>query len=117
MSVSAAAQPATTMESGEARRARINRIRRRREARTGWMFLAPFALLFIVSFLVPILVSIKESVFRTAPSGGGLYGGGELVTPDGHWIVLDPARFRVALRQLLLRQRHHAALRVKHDAA
>ena len=80
MSVSAAAQPATTMESGEARRARINRIRRRREARTGWMFLAPFALLFIVSFLVPILVSIKESVFRTAPSGGGLYGGGELVT-------------------------------------
>ncbi|NLA30029.1 MAG: sugar ABC transporter permease [Propionibacterium sp.] len=46
---------------------------------TGWGFVAPFAVLFGISFLIPIGVSIYSSFFRAAPSGGGLYGGGELV--------------------------------------
>ena len=52
---------------------------RRREMLTGWGFVAPFAVLFGISFLIPIGVSIYSSFFRAAPSGGGLYGGGELV--------------------------------------
>ena len=46
-----------------------------------------------------------------------LPGGSQLAAPDFHRIVLDPTRFGVDLRQLLLRQRHDAALFVKHDAA
>lgn len=53
--------------------------RRRREARTGWMFLLPFILLFALCFIAPIIVSLKASFFRAKPSEGGLYGGGELV--------------------------------------
>ncbi|MFV0633959.1 carbohydrate ABC transporter permease [Demequina sp.] len=52
---------------------------RRREARYGWMFAAPFAVLFALVFLVPILVSIKEAFFAQVPAGTDLYGGGELV--------------------------------------
>ncbi|MDO5535479.1 MAG: sugar ABC transporter permease [Propionibacteriaceae bacterium] len=52
---------------------------RRHEALTGWMFLLPFVILFGLSFLAPILVSIRSSLFRMLPSGGGLYGGGGLV--------------------------------------
>ncbi len=42
-------------------------------------FVAPFALLFILVFLVPIIVSVYNSFFREVSSGGGLYGGGDLV--------------------------------------
>ncbi|MEL4506118.1 sugar ABC transporter permease [Luteococcus sp. H138] len=51
---------------------------RRREALTGWAFVTPFAVLFSFCFLVPIGVSVYSSFFRAVPSGGGLYGGGEL---------------------------------------
>lgn len=51
----------------------------RREGLTGWLFMAPFSVLFIVVFLVPIIVSVRSSFFAQVPSGGGLYGGGELV--------------------------------------
>lgn len=51
----------------------------RREGLTGWLFMAPFAVLFAVVFLVPILVSVRSAFFAQTPSGGGLYGGGELV--------------------------------------
>ena len=50
----------------------------RREAVTGWLFLAPFAILFVVVFVVPIIVSVRASMFSEVPSGEGLYGGGEL---------------------------------------
>ncbi|WP_431806558.1 carbohydrate ABC transporter permease [Microbacterium paraoxydans] len=59
--------------------ARRRRGRGRREGVTGWLFLAPFAVLFTVVFLVPIIVSVRSSFFAQVPSGGGLYGGGELV--------------------------------------
>lgn len=43
------------------------------------MFLAPFVALFALCFLAHIAVSVRQSLFRALPSGGGLYGGGELV--------------------------------------
>ncbi|MGW9631129.1 carbohydrate ABC transporter permease [Agromyces sp. NPDC055520] len=51
----------------------------RHQALTGWMFMAPFSVLFIVVFLVPIIVSVRSSMFAEVPGGDGLYGGGELV--------------------------------------
>lgn len=51
----------------------------RREGRTGWMFMLPFAALFAFVFVVPIVVSVRSSLFTEVPSGGGLYGGGEMV--------------------------------------
>lgn len=53
--------------------------RRRRNAFFGWAFLTPFILFFLVSFLIPIVVSVRSSLFRLTSSGGGLYGGGEKV--------------------------------------
>lgn len=41
--------------------------------------MAPFAVLFIIVFLVPILVSVRSAFFAQVPSGDGLFGGGELV--------------------------------------
>jgi multiple sugar transport system permease protein len=51
----------------------------RREGLTGWLFMTPFALLFVVVFLVPIIVSVRSAFFAQVPAGGGLYGGGELI--------------------------------------
>ena len=50
-----------------------------REARTGWAFILPFVLMFVLVFLIPILVSIKQAFFQKKPSGGGAFGGGEMV--------------------------------------
>ena len=51
----------------------------KRENRTGWAFMAPFALLFAFVFFLPIGWAIYSSFFRQVVSGGGAYGGGELV--------------------------------------
>ncbi|QGN59096.1 carbohydrate ABC transporter permease [Nostocoides sp. HKS02] len=59
--------------------ARLNRARRRREARVGWAFVAPFAAVFALCFVLPIVLSVKASFYRPMPRGGGLYGGGGLV--------------------------------------
>ncbi|WP_029146417.1 carbohydrate ABC transporter permease [Microbacterium luticocti] len=64
----------TVVASRPARRGGI-----RREGLHGWLFLAPFAVLFAVVFLVPIIVSVRAAFFAQVPSGSGLYGGGELV--------------------------------------
>ena len=53
--------------------------RARQEARNGWLFMAPFAILFTVVFLIPIIISVRSAFFSQVPSGGGLFGGGELV--------------------------------------
>ncbi|QXT62854.1 carbohydrate ABC transporter permease [Tessaracoccus palaemonis] len=72
----AAARPAQTpRRAGRA----ASRPGRRRTVLAGWGFLAPFAILFAFCFLIPIGVSIYQSFFRGVASGGGLYGGGELV--------------------------------------
>lgn len=86
--------------------ARFNRARRRREARVGWLFLAPFAALFALCFLVPIVVSVKASFYREVPSGGGLYGGGELVDSfvggDNYAQVLGNGEFWLGLGRVVL---------------
>lgn len=51
----------------------------KRENRTGWAFMAPFALLFAFVFILPIGWAIYSSFFRQVVSGGGACGGGELV--------------------------------------
>src|SRR5690554_3408241 len=53
--------------------------RARQEARNGWLFMAPFAILFIMVFLVPIIISVRSAFFAQIPGGDGLFGGGELV--------------------------------------
>ena len=59
-------------------RRRMSRIRRS-QIIAGWGFMAPFAIMFTFVFLVPIIVAVRSSLFVMAPSGGGLFGGGELV--------------------------------------
>lgn len=58
---------------------RAIKARRRRNNLYGWVFASPFTLLFIITFAVPILVSIYQAFF-TSKAAGGLYGGGERVT-------------------------------------
>lgn len=53
--------------------------RRRSEAVTGWAFMAPFAAVYLVVFIIPIIVAVRSSFFQTKAAGGGLYGGGEAV--------------------------------------
>ncbi|MBT1172244.1 sugar ABC transporter permease [Bifidobacterium sp. MA2] len=51
----------------------------KREHRTGWAFMAPFAILFALVFILPIFWAIYSSFFRQVAEGGGAYGGGKLV--------------------------------------
>ncbi|MBT1160827.1 sugar ABC transporter permease [Bifidobacterium sp. SO1] len=51
----------------------------KRENRTGWAFMAPFAILFALVFILPIVWAIYSSFFRQVAEGGGAYGGGKLV--------------------------------------
>ncbi|MDO4791772.1 MAG: sugar ABC transporter permease [Buchananella hordeovulneris] len=70
--------PEATIDSPRSNEASV-RARRRRAARYGWGFLAPFALLFTLSFLVPIVISIYASFFQEKAEGG-LFGGGGKVS-------------------------------------
>ncbi|MCE0509171.1 sugar ABC transporter permease [Microbacterium aurugineum] len=72
----ATSAPAPRIPADPTRRRRFGT---RREGLTGWLFMTPFAVLFVLVFLVPIIVSIRSSFFAQVPAGGGLYGGGELV--------------------------------------
>lgn len=81
--------------------------KRRREATTGWLFIAPFAALFLLTFIIPIVVSVKESFFRAKPSGGGLYGGGgglvnSFVGFDNYGEVLANSAFWSGMGRVLL---------------
>ncbi|MDO4605861.1 MAG: sugar ABC transporter permease [Bowdeniella nasicola] len=82
------------------------RARRRREARFGWTFLAPFTIFFTISFVIPILVSIRSSFFKLVPKGGGLYGGGESVEQfvglQNYEEVVMNARFWRGIGRVLL---------------
>lgn len=75
--------PALDTPQGEApkvvqtpRKRRISR-QAKHQALTGWAFALPFFLLFCLTFIVPIIVSIRNGFFKTQASGGGLFGGGE----------------------------------------
>lgn len=60
--------PATSTDA----QARGAGARRRRAARTGWMFLLPFALLFTFAFVIPIASSVYNSFFSLKRSALGL---------------------------------------------
>ena len=73
----------TTQAKGKAPRRAAAKPKRsgaqKRENRTGWAFMAPFAVLFAFVFILPIIWAIYSSFFRQVTEGGGAYGGGELV--------------------------------------
>ena len=75
---------AQAVESGTAK-TKKKRVREKlspaakREERTGWLFMLPFVLLFLLVFIVPIIYAIYSSFFQQVATGGGAYGGGELV--------------------------------------
>lgn len=82
------------------------RARRRRAARYGWGFLSPFALLFTLSFLVPIVISVHASFFQEKAAGGGLFGGGEKVSVfvglDNYKHVVTDERFWAGIKRVML---------------
>lgn len=51
--------------------------RARKEALTGWAFMAPFTILFLLIFILPICISVYSSFFQIKTQGGGAFGGGE----------------------------------------
>ncbi len=78
----------------------------RHQARTGWLFMAPFSILFVFVFLVPIVVSIYSSFFAQLPSGEGLYGGGGLVDTfvgfDNFALAIGSAPFWTGMGRVVL---------------
>ncbi|OKL47933.1 ABC transporter permease [Boudabousia liubingyangii] len=80
--------------------------RQRRNAAYGWAFLAPFILFFVVSFLIPIIVSVISAFYKETASGGGLYGGGEktltFVWFDNFITVIKDTDFWVGMGRVLL---------------
>ncbi|MFE7507716.1 carbohydrate ABC transporter permease [Promicromonospora sp. NPDC057488] len=57
-----------------------------RRAMVAWSFLLPFAVLFTVSLIIPMIVGVRNSFFTRKSSGGGLFGGGEMVD---HFVGLE----------------------------
>lgn len=78
----------------------------RHQALTGWMFMAPFSLLFIVVFVVPIVVSVRSSMYSQLPSGDDLYGGGGIVDTfvgfDNFALALGSVPFWVGMGRVLV---------------
>ena len=64
----------------------------KRVNRTGWAFMAPFAILFVLVFILPIIWAVYSSFFRQVSTGGGAYGGGELVN---QFVGLENFRYAV----------------------
>lgn len=84
---------------------RAIKARRRRNNLYGWVFASPFTLLFIITFAVPILVSIYQAFF-TSKAAGGLYGGGERVTTfvglENFQAVVTNGNFWLGMGRVLL---------------
>ena len=70
----------TTTMVGRSPAIRTTSLRKRRQARAGIGFVAPFMTMFAVVFLIPIVVSVYRSFFRDVAAGGDLYGGGDKVS-------------------------------------
>lgn len=56
-------------------RQNVKRSRHRRRKQTGWMFVAPFGILFIFVFIIPIIYSVYTSLFQNKLIGGRVYVG------------------------------------------
>lgn len=76
------------------------------EARTGWIFMAPFTLLFLLIFIIPIIVSLVTSFFQLKATGGGAFGGGEkhnvFVGFDNFIYVLTSSDFWAGIGRVIL---------------
>lgn len=79
---------------------------RRKDALTGWAFLLPFVIGFVLVFLIPICVAIFKSFFRKVVSGGGPFGGGETVDQfvgfDNFQYVLQSSDFWAGMGRVLV---------------
>lgn len=66
----------------------------------------PFALLFLLVFILPIFWAIYSSFFRQVSSGGGAYGGGELVNQfvffDNFIYVVTSSNFWAGIGRVLI---------------
>lgn len=76
--MTATTQPAKTGVAKRAAKPRRSDAMKR-ENRHGWAFMAPFGILFALVFILPIFWAVYSSFFRQVVTGGGAYGGGELV--------------------------------------
>lgn len=98
-------KPVTAVNKARQTNPKRKKIQERHEAYTGWAFLAPFALLFILIFLVPIIIAIFSS-FTRQDSGGGLYGGGELTTKfvglENFQMVVTSSAFWTGIGRVML---------------
>ena len=78
----------------------------KRENRTGWAFMAPFAIMFALVFILPICWAIYSSFFRQVSEGGGAYGGGSLVNKfvglENFKYVITSANFWAGTGRVLL---------------
>ncbi|RYQ16448.1 ABC transporter permease [Bifidobacterium pseudolongum subsp. globosum] len=78
----------------------------KREERTGWLFMLPFVLLFLLVFILPIVYAIYSSFFQQVATGGGAYGGGELVNKfvglENFQYVITSAAFWAGMGRVLL---------------
>ena len=54
--------------------------------------MAPFAILFVLVFILPIVWAVYSSFFRQVSTGGGAYGGGELVN---QFVGLENFRYAI----------------------
>ncbi len=54
--------------------------------------MAPFAILFVLVFILPIIWAVYSSFFRQVSTGGGAYGGGELVN---QFVGLENFRYAI----------------------
>jgi len=81
------------------------RARKLRDLRYGWAFSAPFTILFGLTFIVPIIVSIYQSFFKTT-TAGGLYGGGKQITKfvglDNYVAVVTNEQFWQGMGRVML---------------
>lgn len=98
---------AVGMPPGQGRRTLRGRAAvQRRRTLVGWSFLLPFALLFAVSVIVPILVAVRNSFFARTTAAGGLFGGGELVDEfvglGNYASVVTSSTFWTAMGRVLL---------------
>jgi multiple sugar transport system permease protein len=74
------------------------RVRRQRPDRKGWLFVAPFLVVFALVFLAPIVYAMWLSLFREQV----FFGGTEFVGLDNYAAVLTDAKFWESFLRVLL---------------